>query len=367
MNARGETVMEDGGREDRLPADMNDINAWLELDLGPLDDYVSELERRAAEVLPRTFRQLIREEVITGWDVSIWCTILRDASKTPLKRFQFMQVVLQNIDVWPGWDSADNEVELLNFLWDTGSLASELPDDPDLLSALLNDLFRDREIWRFPLAPTAIIASHSLQEQDLRSILGRFFGSWNLAGNTPRWVGSRVFDEEFTEEDLYLTTPLLAVCALNPQTPVQLVDDLLSVSTFSDVGMFKLAFWEYISACLTDDRVYSGYWDPIEVWGLGFFGNGLADDAPPMDSTHVLRVLKHFKTYAEELDLMNPWGEGTLAPQVLTLLASREDVDVETLTDIALNCRWAEPVKAAIANPKTPDTTKAAGALRISQ
>jgi len=351
----------------RLPADMNDITQWRELELGNPDDHIRELEQRATEMRPEVFRQLLLEEILTGDDTVIWAATLREAATAPLVELQLMQAVIQNTENWPGWDSASNDADYLNYWWETATLASELPDDSTSLSALLRSLFDDPSVWRFPLAPTAIIASHDLQEQDLRSILETFLGSWDLSSDTPVWVGSSALDEDFTEEDLYFTTPLLAVCALNPETPVRLLDDLLSVTTFSDDGMFKLAFWEYISACLTDDRVYAGYWDPIDVWGQGFFGNGLAEDAPPMDSTHVLHVLKHFKTYVDRLDLDNPWGERTLPPQVLTFLASREDVDVETLTDIALNCRWADPVKAAIANPSTPEATKAAGALRISQ
>lgn len=366
MRTQDGTELGDVSPHHRLPADMNDINAWLDTDLDSLDDYIAELELRATELTPDTFRQLVCEGLLAEYSVPIWCAVLRDAAETPLRRFQFMQIVLQNVEVWPGWDSASSEPEFLDILWTAGSLASELPDDPDLLTSILRDLFLDREIWRFPLVPTAIIASHHLREQDLCSTLEAFLGSWDLSSDTPVWVGSTAFDDDFAEEDLYFTTPLLAICALNPETPIQLLDDLLSVTTFSDDVMFKLAFWEYISACLTDDRVYSGYWDPIDVWGQGFFSNGLAEDGPPMDSQRVLHVLQHFKTYADRLDLENPWGERTLAPQVLTLMANREDVDIETLSDIALNCRWADPVKAAIANPKTPEASRATAALRIS-
>ena len=367
MRTQDGTELGDVSPHHRLPADMNDVTQWRELVLGSPDDHIQELEQRATEMRPEVFRQLLLEQVLAGDDTLIWAATLCEAATAPLLELQLMQAVIQNTENWPGWDSASNDADYLNFWWETVTLARELPDDSASLSALLRSLFDDPSIWRFPLAPSALIASHELQEQDLRSMLETFLGSWDLSGAAPVWVGSNAFDDDFAEEDLYFTTPLLAICALNPETPIQLLDDLLSVTTFSDDVMFKLAFWEYISACLTDDRVYSGYWDPIDVWGHGFFSNGLAEDGPPMDSQRVLHVLEHFKTYADRLDLENPWGERTLAPQVLTLMANREDVDIETLSDIALNCRWADPVKAAIANPKTPEASRATAALRISQ
>jgi hypothetical protein len=49
----------------------------------------------------------------------------------------------------------------------------------------------------------------------------------------------------------------------------------------------------------------------------------------------------------------------------MSLLARRDDVDPQVLEDMALNSLWVQVVQTAIANPNTPETAKAAGALRL--
>lgn len=348
-----------------LPADLNDMRAWLELELEEIDEYLGELEARAAELSPSTFRELMRNEIVAEDDIYFWGTRLVQATDDPLRKLQVMQAILFNVDIWPGWESAANNVEFLEFLWQIGTVAKELQSDPEVLSSVLEQLLDDPEIWWFPLAPTAIIAAHPVREQDVRMILGKFINAWDLSQDEPEFIGSDDIDDELEDGDTELSAPLIAVCVLNPSAPMDLVDAVLKIATFGNSEKFPLAFWEYVSACLTDDRVYTGYWDPVEVWRAGFFGNGLDKDAPPIDPSRALHILKHFKKHATHLDLANPYGEQTLAPQVMTFLASRPDVDPETLTDIAMNCRWVDPVRAAIQNPITPDEAKAAGALRI--
>lgn len=72
-----------------------------------------------------------------------------------------------------------------------------------------------------------------------------------------------------------------------------------------------------------------------------------------------MRVRNHSQTWRIP-------GERTLAPQVLTFLASRPDCDPVTLTDIAINCRWVDRLRTASSNPSTPETAEAAGALRLT-
>lgn len=359
------TMTSDEAATKVLPADMNDLRAWLDLELGDIDDYFSELEERAPELTPSTFRDLMREEIVADEDIYSWGSALVDTTTDPLRKLQVMQAILFNVDIWPGWESAANNVEFLEFLWQIGTVAKDLQSDAEMLSSVLEQLMADPEIWLFPLAPTAIIAAHPVREHDVRMILERFVNAWDMSQDEPKFIGSDAIDDDLEEGDTELSAPLIAVCVLNPCAPRDLVETVLKIATFGSSEKFRLAFWEYISACLTEDRVYAGYWDPIEVWGRGFFGNGLDEDAPPMDPATTLNILKHFKNHATQLDLANPWGEQTLAPQVMTFLASRPDADPETLTDIAMNCKWVDPVRAAIQNPKTPDEAKAAGALRI--
>lgn len=350
----------------KLPNNLSEISAWRDVDLGSFDDYSEELGTRASEMSPEVFALILRENLVSGYDIYFWGNTLVNATSDPLSKFQFLQVILQNIDNWPEWEYASGTVEFLEFCWSTSTLARELPSEPDLLSSILRGLMRDPGVWRMPMAPAAIIAAHPVSVEDVQLILQAFISAWDLSHDMPEFIGFDGIGSHFEETDLELMAPLLALCTINPAAPMPLVESLLAIATFSDVDQFKLAFWEYVSACLTDNREYGGYWDPIEVWQRGFFGNGMATDAPPTDSAHVLKLLKHFKTYSQVLDLTNPHGERTLAAQVLTFLAGREDVDVATLEDIALNCLWVDPVRAAIANPKTPESSRAAGALRIS-
>ena len=52
-----------------LPADMNDLRGWVELELGDIDDVFSDLEERASEPTPGTFRDLMREEIIADEEI----------------------------------------------------------------------------------------------------------------------------------------------------------------------------------------------------------------------------------------------------------------------------------------------------------
>jgi hypothetical protein len=345
-----------------LPEDLNDVDAWYELEFNTIDDYIKELVARAAELSHDTYRELL-PEFPQDSDIFIWSTELARAASDPIDKFRRLQEPLYNIGGWPGWESADRNAEFLEIWWAISDVAKELPGDPEDLSRVLAAIMDDPEIWYFPLAPTAIIATHHLREQDLRLVLQTFVDAWDLSSDTPTFNGSHKID--IPDGAIDLAAPLIAVASLNPQAPMELVDAVLRIATFGDDDRLRLAFWEYVSACLTDDRVYAGYWDPLDVWRSGFFGNGLAKDAPPMDAAHVMRVLTHFKEHASALDLANTWGEQTVAPQVMTFLAQRTDTDPQVLADIALNCPWVDPVQAVIANPNTPDTAKAAGALRL--
>lgn len=345
-----------------LPADMNDLEAWSALAFDGIDDYIEELAERSAELSHSAYKELL-PQVAQDLEIGVMANVLADAATDPADKLRRLQEPLYNIELWPGWSSAARTTDFLEIMWSINNVAESLPANPDEISRILASVLDDPEVWSFPLAPTAIVAAHQLQEADVRLILGTFVDAWNLASETPSFRGSSLIDT--ANAGIERAAPLLAVTVLNPAAPMDLVDTVLRICTFSDDEELKLAFWEYISACLTEERMYGGYWDPVEVWQLGFFGNGLADDAPPMDSRHILHVLEHFRQHQDTLDLVTPYDE-PLASQVMTLYASREDVDLMALADIARTNPWVDALQAAIANPKTPDDAKAAGARRIS-
>jgi hypothetical protein len=343
-----------------LPEDINDLAAWYKLDRDDID--LEELKARASEMSHDTYKELLAEIPEDDF-IAMWVELFAEAATDPGDKLRRLQEGLYNHAAWPAQETLSQDPEFLGVMRSVNDIAQGLPGDPDVISKVLAYLLEDPEIWMFPLAPTAIVAAQRVREQDLRLILDTFLSAWDLSGETPVYRGSsRVEALDGHIED---AAPLIAVAVLNPAAPKDLVDAVLRICTFSALEPLKLAFWEYVSACLTDERRSGGYWAPSALWQSGFFDSCLDEDAPPMDAAHVGHVLMHFKDHSDALNLVNPWGERTLVSQVMTLLASRSDVDPQVLADIALNCSWVKPVQAAINNPKTPESAKAAGVLRL--
>ena len=353
---RGQEVTIGEGAESTphgLPLDMNDLDAWselLDLDPGGIDE--DELTRRAAEMSHGTFKTLLQEEYIAGDDYPFWASTLADGATSALDRLRRLQEPLYNVNLWPGWESADRNAEFLDLMWTIDAIVANLPPEPELLSETLRGLLEDPDIWLLPLAPTALIAMHELLPTDLDLVLETFVDAWDTSEDTPVYRGSirieapnKVIDE---------VAPLLAVAVLHPAARAELCDLVLRIMTESSEENLKLAFWAYISACLTDDR-RTGYWDPVAIWHEGFFTNGLPKDRPLSDSEHQLRCLNHFWGNEEILDLADPWGNHDLAPLMLTLLAKHSETPPATLSILARLCPRPEVVLAAISNPRTPE------------
>jgi hypothetical protein len=311
------------GVAEMLPRDLSDLDSWEGFEQSHTPQDLAELKARIGEIGPEHIRGLVDQNLVSLQFGAGLTSQLVSALENPVTRLEFLQHMISTARDWPDSHGDSFHVEYLELMWESIKIAKTLKLSSEELSDLLSSWLNDSTFLELPVALTAVVSLHPMEEVHSDAIASSFLECWEIGGKSEH---SNSFlrdsnDWDIFEESLADLAPLIAVLTLNPSTKASNQEKLMRLTISSGYNDFAVAYWAYICAVLTTDRE-AGYFDPSAIWHNGFFANGLPKNAPKFDPEGSYRCLLFFWENRNNLDLENYHGEQVTAPGVVNLLVS---------------------------------------------
>jgi hypothetical protein len=329
LAVRGKTPDSDSPLEDlspnasrvTLPENLEDIS-WGDYSDGWPHSFVTELRSRIGEVTNELISDAIDEESVSLESGAELALELADSIKSTVKKLEFLQYTLASIvDSHDDWDYIPSA--MLEVMWkilEIVDLHTKMETEDTALQKAAGDWLADQNMTNFPVALCATFALAPGMQTVADSAIESFLECWNWSGKEFTLKENNNWD--VFEWNLEEFAPLAAILSLTPTSNPSAVEKLFRITLEGAYPSFSLAFWEYVTGYLAEDRE-SWLWSPSEAWNRGFFSNLPAPSKlPSIRPESSYRALEFFFTNIDNHNLTDVHGEQTLAIRVVAMFAS---------------------------------------------
>ena len=252
-----------------------------------------------------------------------------------LTQLELLQIGMNTVHQWPDVHFDGFHIDFLNLMWSTLDLVDKKVKDSAQADEILEHFLDSDSFWTEPIVLTSIVALKKPSSEKLTMIFNKFLSCWDFETRSLKEDN----DLDLMDNDLGNIAPLLAVCALSPNTSVRDVHKILEMTTWIEDSDFGVYFWEYVCTLVSRGEG-SDYWCPITYWRDGFFDNGIEHHQTFIDTELEFECLKYYLDNRSRLNFFDNYPkEQETEKHIIALLSRHPVADKEVIREARLIIR----------------------------